>query len=147
MQEILKCHIFSIALIAVNSGKGWYSQLFCSGPRTGARGENVSPPTTGFKNDQQRSGVSVGRKHFVFICFSERGGFRYLKARLQKNRANGRRSDNVGPISSHICRRIDPTLKLCNYKATTQIIHVFRTKAQIDTPFFKEILKICKCIL
>ena len=30
-----------------NSGRGWHSPFCWSGPRTGASGENVSPPTTG----------------------------------------------------------------------------------------------------
>ena len=50
-----------------------------------------------------------------------------------------RRSDCVGQISRHKSSpKVDPTLKLSNYKATTQISHVFRTRSQMLTPFFRD---------
>ena len=44
--------LFSIMLTAINSGRGWHSQFFCSGARTGAADENVSQPTAGLQKDQ-----------------------------------------------------------------------------------------------
>ena len=37
---------------------------FFSGPRIGASGENVSPPTTGHRKGQKWSGASVGDLFF-----------------------------------------------------------------------------------
>ena len=54
----------------------------------------------------------------------------------KKSRVNIRRSDWLGPnIKPHLSPKTDPTLKLSNYKATTQITYVFCTKAQTSTPF------------
>ena len=44
---------------------------FFSGPRIGASGENVSPPTTGHRKGQNWSGVSVGKKLFSFFFLKE----------------------------------------------------------------------------
>ena len=40
---------------------------FCSGPRTGARGQNVPPPITALQKGQEWSGVSVRRNRFFFF--------------------------------------------------------------------------------
>ena len=68
---LFDCHIFSVRLTAVNSARGWHGQVFCSGPRTGASGENVSPPTTGLRKRQEWSGVSVGKQHLSFFFLNE----------------------------------------------------------------------------
>ena len=61
--------VFGIVQTTTNRGRGWHSQLFCSGPRTGAGGENVSPFTTGL----QKKSIMVGRcrraKTFVSLFF------------------------------------------------------------------------------
>ena len=52
LHYLLECHIFGIILTAMNSGRGRHGQFFCSGPRTGARVENMSRPTTGLQKGQ-----------------------------------------------------------------------------------------------
>ena len=51
----LKINPVRIILTAMNSssGKGDRVASFCSGPRTGASGENVSPPTTGLQKGKK----------------------------------------------------------------------------------------------
>lgn len=44
-------------------------QFLCWGPRTGASGQNVSPPTTDLKKSQQWSGAPVGRDHIISSFF------------------------------------------------------------------------------
>ena len=58
----------------------------------------------------------------------------------KKIRGRIRRSDCVGPFTkSYLTSKVDTILKLSNYKATTKITHVFRTKVQMSTPFFGDI--------
>ena len=46
----------------------------------------------------------------------------------------------IGPISSNIYRqKLEPTLKLSNYKASTQVTHVLRKKAQMFNAVFRDI--------
>ena len=56
-----ECHIFGIMLTATNNGRGWHSQVFGQGPRTGASAENVSPPITGLQSGQWWA-FTVGKK-------------------------------------------------------------------------------------
>ena len=92
-------------------------------------------------NGQQWSGVSAGRNHFYNpFFFNEpvpgtpthaykkfREKFEYLTA-------------YIGPISSNIYRqKLEPTLKLSNYKASTQVTHVLRKKAQMFNAVFRDI--------
>ena len=44
---------------------------FFAGPRIGASGENVSPPTTGHLKSQKWPGVSVGKKMFPIFFLNE----------------------------------------------------------------------------
>ena len=53
--------------------------LYFTGPRIGASGENVSPPSTGHQKGQKWSGVAVGIQ-FFHRFFSERGDCMYSKA-------------------------------------------------------------------
>ena len=77
--------------------------FFRSGLKTGATGENMSPPTTGFQNGQQWSGVSV-RKHHVLSFLSERDDCMHSRHACRTFRANIRRSDCAGPTLTHIYR-------------------------------------------
>ena len=100
--SVLECHIFCIILTAMNSGRGWRGHVFCSGPRTGASGENVPPPTTGLQNGQQRSSVSVGRKVWFSRFYLNEPVPGTPRQSYKEFRANVRTCDCVGPISSHI---------------------------------------------
>ena len=49
----------------MNSGRGWHIQFLCSGPRTGASGENVSPPTTLWPSKKVKHGQAFLK--FIFL--------------------------------------------------------------------------------
>ena len=128
----LKCHIFSIILTAMNSsGRGWLRQLLCSGPtdRTGASGENVSPPTTGLQKGQSWSGISVEKQPFFLFFCSERADCRYFKAWLQNV---SRRCWNIwlrrANIKSYSSPKVDPILKL-RIKRQLRKLHTFLHKS------------------
>ena len=104
LHYVLECHIFSITLTAMNRGRGWHGQCFCSGPRTGDSGENVSPPTTGLQKGQYWSGVSVGKHHFFLFFFMNEPIASTVGHAFKKCRGNVRRSDCVGLILSNIYR-------------------------------------------
>ena len=68
---------------------------------------------------------------FFFQVFS-----RYSKARMQS--FSGKCSKIwlcKAHVRSYLTPKVDPILKLSNYKATTPITHVFWTKVQMLTPF------------
>ena len=51
-------------------------------------------------------------------------------------------------IQAYLSPKGDAMLKLCNYKATTHIAHVFRSKVRMSTPFFgDETLIVCTRVL
>ena len=78
------------------------SPVFCSGPRTGSSGENVSPPTTGLKKDQYVMVRRFRRQTFFFyIFFLNEPVAGTLRHACKKFRANIRRSDRVGSLLSH----------------------------------------------
>ena len=116
--------VFSVILTAMNSGRGWHSHFFCSGRRTGASGENVSPPTTGLRKRQQWSGVSVGKPFFFPIFFGTR--------RLQVLQGMSVKSLHA---NIHICNAQSWSNTETKQPAGTQGTHVFCTKDQMSTPF------------
>ena len=84
------------------------------------------------------NGQAFPQEENIFFIFSEKTGPRYPKARQQSFRGNIRRSDCLGPISSHASPIFDPTLKL-SCRATTQITSdtCFSHNGQMFTPFFE----------
>ena len=99
-------------------------------------GEDASPLTTGVQKGQS---IMVRRFlrsfYFIFMSFfflnDPIAGTPPSRHVCQKFHANIPRPDCVGPTP-----KVDPMLKLSNYKASTQITHIFRTKVQMSTPFF-----------
>ena len=139
MQYLLECRTFGVVLTAINSGRGWHSQLFSWGPRAGANGENVSRPTTDLDNKgQPQSGVSEGII-LLFMFFSERADSRYSKKCLYYSSPKFSkillRNDNN--IKSYLTPKVGPMLKLSNYKATTQIPHVSALKFRRQRRFWE----------
>ena len=102
--------------------------LFCSGPRTGAGGENVSPLTTSLQKGEWWSGVSVGNTLFFFSRFSSflnepiAGAPRHV---CKKFHASIRRSDSVGPnIKPYLTPKVDMKLRnLHTFSAQTPNVH------------------------
>ena len=80
LHYLLKCHILSIMLSTMNCWRGWHGQFFCSGPRTGASGENVS---TDHRPSKRSKMVRRFRRTTVFFFLNEPIAGT-LKARLQK---------------------------------------------------------------
>ena len=78
---------------------------------------------------------------FVFPFFSERAGVHDSKpCPLQDSRKRSKIWLRRANIKSHLTPKVNPILKLCSYQvqgnyATTQVTHVFRTKAQMFTEF------------
>ena len=70
--------------------------------------------------------------YFSFLYFSE---FQVLPRHARK-KFNGGRSDCVGlNIKLYLTSKVDPMLRLSNYKATLRKITHVRTKLQMSTPF------------
>ena len=135
MHQILECHMFVFILTAMNIGRGWQSQFFCSRPRVGVTGENLRPPTT------------VPQRSVMVMCFRRKilfytAGSGYPKAPLQK----------VSPkylmiwlhtadIKSYLTAKIDPILKLshlCDF-------HMFSAhKPKRYAVYGREILNFCR---
>ena len=81
------------------------ASFFCSGPRTGARGENVSPRTTGLQTVNNGQAFPQVETLFFFCFFmnepvpgTPRHAYKTLPAIV-------RRSDYVEPASSDIYRQ------------------------------------------
>ena len=102
LHYLLECHIFTVVcwpLWTVEEGgmtSFFVQDLLC---RTGASGENVSPPTTALQKGKKWSGVSVGNN---LLFLPERVDCRYWKHACKKHHGIIRRSDCVRPISNHI---------------------------------------------
>ena len=108
---------------------------FCAGLRTGASGEIVSPPTAGFHNAPQWSGVYVGIFFFFFLKDSMAGTprntcvfFSSKCSKICRRRAS---------TKSYLTPKVDPMLKLSCYKASSQVTHVLCTNVQMTTPFWE----------
>ena len=126
----------------MKTGIGCGVARFCGRGPKGWRSPRKSVPTnhepskwSRTQNGEELSGVSVGIYVYtvyiiyIFRLFSERAGFRRSKARLSKRFA--RIFEDLTAYGQS--RVILNALKLNNitrYKATTQIAHVFRAKAQ-----------------
>ena len=113
------------------------NHFFCSGPRTGARGEKGPPTNHSLQRGQQWSGVSVvGTSQLLFFHF-------FLWSRFQVPRgaptiffrASIRRSDWVGTILLSNVYRPKSILYRHYVKETARSSPVFRTKAQMFAPF------------
>ena len=94
---------FGNMLTAMNSGNGWYGQFF-SGPSTGAGGENVSPPTSPWKRSTMLR-HSAGKQHIYFFLDEPIAATLLVRHACIFFHASIRRSDCVGPITSHILRQ------------------------------------------
>ena len=110
--------------------EGDIASLFVRGlqSRTGACSENVSPPTTELQKRQQWPGGFIGKRQFFFFHFFLNepiaGTPRHVCKQLH---AKTRRSDCVGPISSHLYTTPKVVINTWYY-VTTQITHVLRTE-------------------
>ena len=124
--------VFSIILTAMNSGRGWRSQFFRSGPTTGASGEKR------VLNDHRPSKRSTMVRRFrrkIFFIFSERADSRYTKARLQQV---SRKYSKIWYQVNFIAKNRSCT-EIKWMKATTQMTHdqhlAEKQNQQKNTPF------------
>ena len=141
LHYLLECHIFSTEC-HTGRHEQWkkvtWPLFFCSGPTTGASGDNVSPPTTGLQKDQKWSGVSVGFFFFFSHFFLNEPIAGTLRHAYEQFHATIWRSDCVGPILSRVYR---PKLFLFwnqvikgNYANCT----LFRTKVHMATSALRD---------
>ena len=92
---------FGIMLTAMNSGRGWQSQFFCLGTKTGASTEKVSRPITGLQRSHNSHPFIVGRKKMA-LFFSGRAASIAPRQVCTMFHETVRRTDCVGPILSQI---------------------------------------------
>ena len=94
-----------------------------TGPRIGASGENVSPPTTGHQKGQKWSGVSVGIFFSPFFFWTRR--LQVLQGiSVKTSRKHSKISRACVNIKWTITQKLDPSLKPSNYKQLRKI-HMF----------------------
>ena len=125
---------FGVTLAALNSGTVWRSQFFVKALGRALAAKKCPDHRRAFKKVSNRR--FRRRKQFWFPSYSLSESVSMTPRHVCKTfRANIRRSDCVGP---HFTSKVDPILKLSNYNASTQIKHVFRTKVQMFTPFFRD---------
>ena len=129
----------------MNGGRGWHSQKFLYGPRTGASAENTSQSQT-FKEVHNRWTSSVGRKKNDPF-FSGPAASRCPKACLYK--VSCKKSKNWllrTNIESNLTPKIENTLKPSNYDAKPWFLHLTAQKSKCPHRFWEldpEILHTC----
>ena len=111
----------------------------------------MSLPTIGLQKVNNGQAFPYDGKIFVFlvVLFSKRAGSRFPKAPLQNISRKDFSKNWVRKVNikkNHI-PKIDPTLKVSDCKANTQITHVSRTKAHMFMPCFRQILYLCTRVL
>ena len=113
----------------MNSGRGWHTQFFCWGPRTGALAENVSRPQA-FK-EVNNIQVIYSRKKKKYPFFSARATSRCSKAWFykvsRKYSKNWLRRTN---IKSNLTPKIECSLKPSNYDAKPGLLHFTPQKSK-----------------
>ena len=124
-----ECHTSDVLLTAMNNRRGSHGQFSCLWSRTGASGENVSPPTAGLPS------ISVRKQH-LFRFVSGRAACRYSKSRLQNvSRYYSRIWRRRANMKTHFIAHSRSYTKPKYLKSTTQMTHFSTLKSKCSGSF------------